>query len=180
MHDIRRIRTFLTMESTKVLVHAFIMGRIDYCNSLFYGLLTRLICSTPRFSHVTPVLFALHWLPVKFRIDFKILIITFRAIHGQAPPYICNLINVRNFSMYGLRSNSELLLVPPSTKTKKTLSDGAFTAAASSLWNKLPSAIRDEDNIKRFKSKLKTFYLELLTMRIAFAVRNVTIVNNYF
>ena len=90
-------------------------------------------------------------------IDFKILIITFKAIHGQAPDYICNLINVRNFSTYGLRSNSELLLVPPSTKTKKTLGDRAFTAAAPSLWNKLRSAIRDEDNLTRFKSKLKTF-----------------------
>ena len=167
----RRIRKFLTTESTKVLVHAFIMGRIDYCNSLLYGLPTihinklqhvqnaaaRLICSTPRFSHVTPVLFSLHWLPVKFRIDFKILIITFKAIHGQAPDYICNLVNIRNFSTYGLCSNSELLLVPPSTKTKKTLGDRAFTAAAPSLWNKLPSAIRDEDDLTRFKSKLKTF-----------------------
>ena len=56
-----------------------------------------------------------------------------------------------------LCSNSELLLVPPSTKTKKTLGERAFTAAAPSLWNKLPSAIREEDNLKRFKSKLKTF-----------------------
>ena len=89
LHNITRIRKFLTMAFTKVLVHAFIMARIDYCNSLLYGLPTthinklqrvqnaaaRLICSTPRFSHVTPVLFSLHWLPVKFRIDFKILLL---------------------------------------------------------------------------------------------------------
>ena len=55
-------------------------------------------------------------------------------------------------------ANSELLLAPPSTKTKKTLGDRAFTAAAPSVWNKqLPSEIRDEDNLERFKSKLKTF-----------------------
>jgi len=59
--------------------------------------------------------------------------------------------------MYGLRSNSELLLAPPSTKTKKTLGDRAFTAAAPSLWNKLPSEIWNEDNFECFKSKLKTF-----------------------
>ena len=53
--------------------------------------------------------------------------------------------------------HSELLLAPPSTKTMKTLGDRAFTAAAPSLWNKLPSEIRDEDNFERFKSKLKTF-----------------------
>ena len=65
--------------------------------------------------------------------------------------------HIKNPSTYGLRSNSELLLAPPSTKTKKTLGDRAFTAAAPSLWNKLPSEIRDEDNLERFKSKLKTF-----------------------
>ena len=39
----------------------------------------------------------------------------------------------------------------------ETLGDRAFTAAAPSLWNKLPSEIRDEDNFERFKPKLKTF-----------------------
>ena len=71
LHNIRRIRKFLTVESTKVLVHAFIMGRIDYCNSLLHGLPTthinklqrvqnaagRLICSTPRFSRITIIIF---------------------------------------------------------------------------------------------------------------------------
>ena len=171
LHNIRRIRKFLTVESTKVLVHAFIMGRIDYCNSLLHGLPTthinkllrvqnaaaRLICSTPRFSYITPVLYSLHWLPVRLRFVFKILIITFKAIHGQAPDYICNLIRVKNPSLYGLRSNSQVLLVPPSTKAKKTLGDRAFTAAASSHWNELPCTIREEVNFNNFKSKLKTF-----------------------
>ena len=178
LHNIRRIRKFLTMKSTKVLVHVFIMGRIDYCNSLLYGLpathinklqrvqnaAARLICSILRFSHVTPVLYSLHWLPVQFRIDFKILIITFKAIHGHAPKYICNLIHIKTPSTYGLWSNSELLLAPPSTKTMKTLGDRAFAAAAPPLWNKLPSEIWDEDNFERFKSKLKTFCLEQLTL----------------
>ena len=100
-------------------------------------------------------------MPKLWKSEAKILIITFKAIHGQAPDYICNLMNVRNFFTYGLRSNSKLLLLPPSTKTKKTLSDRAFTAAASLLWNKLPSAIKDEDNLKRFKSKLKTILVRV-------------------
>ena len=151
--------------ATKVLVHAFIMGRIDYCNSLLHGLPTthinklqcvqnaaaRLICSTPCFSRITPVLYSLHWLPVRFRIVYKILIITFKAIHGQAPDYICNLIRVKNPSRNGLRSNSQVLLVPPSTKTRKTLGDRAFTAAAPSLWNKLPCAITEEDNFNHLR-----------------------------
>ena len=58
---------------------------------------------------------------LEFRIDFKSLIITFKAIYGHAPEYICNLTHIKNSSTYGLRSNSKLLLAPPSTKTKKTL-----------------------------------------------------------
>ena len=75
-----------------------------------------------------------------------------RAVFDQ----MYNLIHIKNPSMYGLRSNSELLFAPPSTKTKKTFGDRAFTAAAPSLWNKLLSEIRDEDNFERLKSKLKT------------------------
>ena len=82
------------------------------------------------------LLLTMFWLPVRFRIVFKILIITFKAIHGQAPDY--------NPSLYGLRSNSQVLLVPPSTKTKKTFGDRAFIAAAPPHWYKLPCAIREE------------------------------------
>ena len=81
----------------------------------------------------------------------------FACQYDQAPDYICNLIRVKNPSLYSLRSNSQVLLVPPFTKTNKTLGDRAFTAAAPSLWNKLPCAIREEDNFNHFKSKLKTF-----------------------
>lgn len=87
----------------------------------------RLIFSSLHFSHVTPMLYSLHWLSVKFRIDFKILtiimIITFKAIHGQASDYICDLVYVKNFSMCGLCSNSEML-VPPSTKQRRHLTTG--------------------------------------------------------
>ena len=102
IHNIRRIRKFLTHDSTQTLVHALIMGRVDYCNSLLYGLpevhirklqrvqnsAARLIAGTPRFSHITPILHNLHWLPIKSRINFKIIIITLKAIYGQAPEYI--------------------------------------------------------------------------------------------
>ena len=85
LYNIRRIRKYLSQESARTLVHAFIIGRIDYCNSLLFGLSSahllklqrlqnaaaRLIFNVPRYSHITPVLCALHWLPVKFRIDFK-------------------------------------------------------------------------------------------------------------
>ena len=155
LNNIRRIRKYLTNESAQTLVHAFIIGRIDYCNSLLFGLpschldklqrlqnsAARLICDIPRYNHITPVLLSLHWLPVKFRINFKIAIITFKAIYGLAPEYICKLITVRERSTYSLRSNIGILLQPPNTVTKKTLGDRAFSAAAPSLWNNLPCGL---------------------------------------
>ena len=71
--------------------------------------------------------------------------------------YICSLVNIKRQSVYSLRSNSELLLAPLATKTKKTLGDRSFTVAAPVLWNKLPSYVRAEKDFKRFKTLLKTY-----------------------
>ena len=147
------------------MVHAFIIGRIDYCNSLLFGLpsvdllklqhlqnaAARLISSVPRYSHITPVLCSLHWLPVKFRIDFQI----------QAPGYLIDLMAIKEQPRYDLRSANGLILKYPSLKVKKTLGDRAFSSAAPNLWNNLPLHIRLEDNFERFKSFLKTHLFRL-------------------
>ena len=84
LNNIRRIKKYLSNESTQILVHAFIIGRLDYCNSLLYGVpdvhlgklqrvknsAARLICNKSRFDHITPVLYSLYWLPIRFRIIF--------------------------------------------------------------------------------------------------------------
>ena len=93
------------------------MGHIDYCNTLFFGLpsvhllklqclqnaAAQLISNVPQYSHITPVLCLLHWLPVKFRIDFKILLLSFKAIYGHTPGYLTDLIAIKVQTCYTLQ-----------------------------------------------------------------------------
>ena len=100
----------------------------------------------------------LHWLPVVKRIQFKILLLTFKAIHGLSPPYISELITVKPKSTYGLRSNISTLLLPPTQKMLPTLGARSFAAAAPALWNKLPAHIRNVASLNSFKKSIKTFF----------------------
>ena len=99
----------------------------------------------------------LHWLPVRFRIIFKLLSFVFKPLPGLAPPYISSLISVKEQSSYNLRSNNELLLAEPSTRFLPTLGARSFTAAAPKEWNSLPSDIKSIASYDSFKQKLKPF-----------------------
>ena len=93
--------------------------------------------------HITPVLHQLHWLPVSFRINFKILLLTFKAIHELALSYINDLVRINSLnSRDKLRSNDGILLSHPNFKTSTTLGDRAFVASALKLWNDLLLEIR--------------------------------------
>ena len=149
LQNIRRVRKYLSPDAAETLVHAFITSRVDYCNSLMYGLpayqigkvqrvqnaAARLVACESKYCQMTPLLKRLHWLPVRSRIKFKLLLITFKAIHGIAPDYICikDLIVVRTPSKYALRSNDSLFLCHPSFKSYKTLGDRSFAMAAPNL-----------------------------------------------
>ena len=166
LHNISRIRKFLRPVETKSLLHAFVP-----CNSLLYGLpasqlnkvqrvlntAARLVCCAPRFSHVTPLMYELHWLPLKQRIHFKILLFAFKAIHGIAPTYIQNLVSLKSQGTYNLRSSGEILLASSTFRTKVTLGDRSFQVAAPKLWNAFPRELRDIPNLHTFKSNLKTY-----------------------
>ena len=116
----------------------------------------RLIFRAPRYCHITPLLTELHWLNIKHRIYFKIILITYKALHGTAPKYIRDLITLKLNSSYGLRSNDNYTLKPLAVKTLPTLGDRAFATAAPRLWNGLPLELRKEHSINIFKRKLKT------------------------
>ena len=102
LYSIGRIRKYLDRPTVEKLVNATITSRLDYCNSLMFGIpkelitqlqmrqnhAARVITQWRKYDHITPVLVDLHWLPVKQRIDFKILLLTYKALNGLAPAYL--------------------------------------------------------------------------------------------
>ena len=165
-HNIKLISKFLVRDKLEMVLHAFVTSRIDYCSGLLYGLrdceitklprvqnaAARLLTSSRKYDHITPGLHELHWLPVKYRIHFKILLLTFKALNGMAPAYISDLINVRKQAHYALSSNSGTILLHPAGKMKKSFGDRSFSVAAPTLWNALPTSLRNIDSILTFKS----------------------------
>ena len=134
----------LTDNACSQLIHALVTVRIDYCNSLLYGLpdcslsrlqrimntAARILCKIPKFDHITKTLLYLHWLPIYQRILFKIRILTYEAYHKTAPQYLCDLIipysNARN-----LRFDYMLLIAPGHPMAKlKSYGERSFQYAA--------------------------------------------------
>uniref|UniRef100_A0A6I8RI11 Reverse transcriptase domain-containing protein n=1 Tax=Xenopus tropicalis TaxID=8364 RepID=A0A6I8RI11_XENTR len=137
LRNISKIRSFITEDAAKILIHSLIISRLDYCNSLLIGLplqrlsplqsimntAARLIHLSNRSSSAIPLCQSLHWLPLPSRIKFKLLTLTFKAVHNSAPPYISELIS-RYHPTRLLRSSTDLLLnssLIPSSLAFKTL-----------------------------------------------------------
>lgn len=167
------IRKYLDKPTTEKLINAFVTSRLDGCNSILSGLCNqdlqklqhiqncaaRLITLTKKHEHITPVLFDLHWLPIAQRIEFKVLLLTFKIMNGLAPDYLCNLIQPY-VPPRTLRSGSKYLLSEPVGRTM-TYGNRAFSIMAPKLWNNIPITIRMAKSVKHFKKLLKNYLFEI-------------------
>lgn len=169
LRNISKLRPFLSLPAAEKLVHAFVSSRLDYCNALLIGIsgrnlqrlqsiqncAARILMRVPKRHHITPILHNLHWLPVRFRLEYKICLLTHQCVYGSAPVYLKELLSPHNPTRCLRSANINLLQVP---KTKLcSMGDRAFQAAAPRLWNALPAHLRAPQSVDLFKSNLKTF-----------------------
>jgi len=163
----------MSSDAVKTLVQAFILCRLDYCNSMFYGITdgltsrqqsvqnaaARLVSRARRYDHITPVLQELHWLPVRRRVDFKMATLVYLSLSGMAPPV--HLTWPPTVSWSPTKVVVSCILPTQGCVVRKTCSsygDRCFAAAGLRLWNSLPAHLRQTDiNFEHFQRQLKTF-----------------------
>ncbi len=103
--------------------------------------------------NITPAFIALHWLPIKERCEFKILLLIYKCFNGLAPAYLEELLHKRP-DCGSRRDNDNLLIVP--NVNRVTFGGIIFKRAAPDLWNSIPSSQRKSTTVDIFKSGLKT------------------------
>ncbi|KAF7248278.1 putative sodium-coupled neutral amino acid transporter 11 [Varanus komodoensis] len=154
---IHQLRPYLEYDCLATVTHALVTSRLDFCNALYVGLplkmvrilqlvqnrAARLLTGTGRYVHMTPVLRQLHWLPIEVRAQFKVLVMTYKALNGLGPGYLKERLHPY-MSARPLRSVGEALLREPSMEEIRRVVTRrrAFSAVAPKLWNVLPREVR--------------------------------------
>ena len=167
------VRRLLTKDAAKTLVHASILSRIDYCNSVLNHACAvhlrplqsvlhsaaRLILRIRKYDRISAAIREeLHWLPVHHRIRFKTCALVHKCLHGLAPSYLIDMIGSvsKEPGRRHLRSAARGDLVVPSSRTR-TFGPRAFAISGPDSWNNIPVALRDTAlSFHEFCVKLKT------------------------
>ena len=172
LRNIGRIRNRLTTDAARTLVQSLVISRLDYCNSLLYGVpettqlirlrrihhqAARLITRSDRFADSSLLLQSLHWLPIEYRIQFKILCNVFKAVNGLGPRYLSDMLvyYVPSRALRAVANRDKVLIVP---ETNLKVGKRAFSVCGPQLWNSLPTSLRHAECIVSFKSGLKTYF----------------------
>ena len=170
LRQARAIRRSVTTDASRMLISSTVLSRIDYCNCIFSELpdfnldrlqqvmnaAARVISRRRKYDHKADVLQDLHWLRVPQRIEFKLCLMVYKALHNLAPSYLAELcIPVTAVAArQQLRSSSTGILVVP--KPRSEFGKCAFAFAGPYAWNNLPETIKSLTSVAVFKKHLKT------------------------
>jgi hypothetical protein len=171
LRQLRSIRRSVSQSVMRSLVVALVLTRLDYGNSTLAGIpgqslaklqsvlnaAARLIFTSRKFDHVTPLLRELHWLRFPERINYKLAVLVFKCLNGLAPSYLTSeLHRVADIdARRHLRSASTVELIVPRVR-RPTIGGRAFPVAAARVWNGLPPRVTSSSSLLTFKKKLKT------------------------
>ena len=147
-------------------MNSLVVCRLDYCNALYYSInekyldelqriqnaAAKVVFNLYKHDHLGDTLKILHWLPIRERIHYKILLLVYKSLNGMGPKYLQDLLNYASF-------NHNIHLVEPRIHT--AIGDRAFEKCAPKLWNSIPVPIKECDTLECFKSKLKTHLFEI-------------------
>ena len=175
LHNISRIRKYLTYEATSTLINALVTSKLDYNNSILFGLpgyvrkplqmvqhcAARLITHTRKYDHITPVLMELHWLPVQARIHYKIAVLVFKSLNQSAPKYLQEIVTPYKSPQDGLRSENNNT-IKKRKRGQRWCGDRSFAFAAGHIWNSLPLDLRKCEKFDTFKKDLKTHLFKIV------------------
>ena len=173
LYSVGKIREYVDIPTCEKIINATVTSRLDYCKSLLYGAKSssinklqicqnnaaRIITQRRKFDHITQTRKDLHWLPAEQRIQFKILLLTHKALNGYAPEYLADILTLYVPSK-SLRSEDRLNLEKPLCR-REGFGKRAFARAAPTLWNDLPLKLKKSTSVDSFKSGLKLHLFKL-------------------
>jgi ribonuclease P/MRP protein subunit RPP40 len=171
LRQLRAVRRYVSASVMQSLVTSLILTRLDYCNSVLFGLpaiqirrlqavqnaAARLVFGIRRSEHISDALISLHWLRVTERIRFKIAVMVYKSLHGSLPRYMtafapCSSVSGRS----GLRSAALHRLLVPRCRLS-TVGARSFQVAGANVWNDLTLDVTSAPSLNIFRSRLKTF-----------------------
>ena len=153
LNSLACIQKYLTLQALKIAVHSLVSSKMDYCKSLLIGLhkahinrlqhvmncVAWLVSGAGKFEDITPVLRDLHWLPVEQHLKFKVLCLTYKALHSLAPQYLRETLTPYKPSR-SLRSSDQELWCTPKMRLKRKVVR-AFSSVAPTLYIAVPLEI---------------------------------------
>ncbi len=172
LRNIYQIRRFIDFNTCNNITRSLVISRIDYANSLLAGLKSndikrlqvlqnraaRLVFQRGRGESAGPLLRELHWLPVRERILFKVMLMVQKCLSEKAPSYLIDCLTRYVPGKPGLRSAADNTRLSEPRTRLISAGDRAFASFAPREWNKLPTTIRSASSTATFKKKLKTHY----------------------